>query len=100
MVSMRMRYDVLDGLRGVAAIGVLFYHFGTRLGAPMVVPHGSLAVDFFFILSGFVIAHSYTDKMSHLKLSSFFLMRAKRLLPLSVLGIGMGTVYLLLRWKI
>ena len=95
----RKRYDVLDGLRGVAAIGVLFYHFGIRLDAPIIVRHGYLAVDFFFILSGFVIAHSYAYKFPLLKLSTFIGIRAKRLLPLSILGVLIGSVYLILRWR-
>ena len=100
MTETQKRYDVLDGLRGVAAVGVLIYHFGTRLGAPVLVSHGYLAVDFFFILSGFVIAHSYTNKFPLLSWRSFVAIRAKRLLPLSIVGVFMGTGYLLLRWKV
>lgn len=53
------RYETLDGLRGVAAIGVMLYHIGSWTGRPWVVAHGYLAVDFFFCLSGFVLAHAY-----------------------------------------
>jgi peptidoglycan/LPS O-acetylase OafA/YrhL len=98
MSAPKRRYAILDGLRGVAAIGVLLYHFGSRLGAPATVRHGYLAVDFFFILSGFVVAHSYTSKLESLSLSSFLLIRVKRFLPLSVMGVALGTAYLMMRW--
>jgi peptidoglycan/LPS O-acetylase OafA/YrhL len=89
----------MDALRGLAAIAVLFYHFGTRLGAPVSVAHGYLAVDFFFMLSGFVLAHAYTDKLPALSVARFTLIRAARLLPMSMIGIVIGTVYFLVRWK-
>ena len=51
-------YDILDGLRGVAALMVIVYHvFECFDWTP--VPHGYLAVDFFFVLSGFVIGYAY-----------------------------------------
>lgn len=53
------RYEALDGLRGVAAVGVMLYHVGGWTGRPWLVSHGYLAVDFFFCLSGFVLAHAY-----------------------------------------
>jgi ADP-ribosylglycohydrolase len=53
-------YDILDGLRGVAALMVIVYHvFECFDWSP--VPHGYLAVDFFFVLSGFVIGYAYDD---------------------------------------
>ena len=56
-LASKPRYEILDGLRGVAAVFVLVYHlcethFG--LGAAHPLNHGYLAVDFFFALSGFV----------------------------------------------
>lgn len=53
------RYEALDGLRGVAALGVLLYHLGGWTYRPWLMAHGYLAVDFFFCLSGFVLAHAY-----------------------------------------
>lgn len=53
------RYEALDGLRGVAAVGVMLYHIGGWTGRSWLVSHGYLAVDFFFCLSGFVLAHAY-----------------------------------------
>jgi peptidoglycan/LPS O-acetylase OafA/YrhL len=57
----------LTGVRGVAAVLIVLYHFGNvpLLGpgtAPYYrVPHGYLAVDLFFMLSGFVMAYIYRD---------------------------------------
>ena len=57
------RYDILDGLRGVAAVMVLLYHVFNDAKSFFVWPtpvneffHSFLAVDFFFILSGFVMS--------------------------------------------
>ncbi len=90
----------MDALRGIAAVAVVFYHFGSRLGAPATVVHGYLAVDFFFMLSGFVLAHAYTEKFPRLSLARFILIRTVRLLPMSVFGVLIGTAYLLMRWKV
>ena len=51
-------YDLLDGLRGVAALMVIFYHVFEAFATSPIdqrFNHGYLAVDFFFILSGFVM---------------------------------------------
>ena len=55
-------YDLLDGLRGVAALMVIFYHVFEAFATSPIdqqFNHGYLAVDFFFILSGFVIGYAY-----------------------------------------
>ena len=56
----KAHYDLLDGLRGVAALMVIWYHVFEGYafaggGNIETLNHGYLAVDFFFILSGFVI---------------------------------------------
>jgi peptidoglycan/LPS O-acetylase OafA/YrhL len=78
----------LDALRGVAALGVVGYHFGTRLDLPYLFPRGHLAVDFFFALSGFVIAKAYAQRLAEgtLPLTDFYLLRLVRLLPMIVIG--------------
>jgi peptidoglycan/LPS O-acetylase OafA/YrhL len=91
------RYETLDGLRGVAAIAVLLFHLNAIFNAPALVTHGYLAVDFFFLLSGFVLAHGYSARLRDMTLSRFIHIRARRLLPLSVLGVTLGTVLLLSR---
>ncbi|NCE72113.1 acyltransferase [Odoribacter sp. Z80] len=92
-------YELLDGLRGVAALLVLWYHvyegFAFAGGTPVVggLNHGYLAVDFFFMLSGFVIGYAYDDRWkSHLTLGNFFKRRLIRLHPMVVLGALWGAV--------
>lgn len=92
-------YNLLDGLRGVAALLVVWYHifegFQFASGAPMitVVNHGYLAVDFFFLLSGFVIGYAYDDRVGKtLTLGAFFKRRLIRLHPMVIMGAVIGLV--------
>ncbi|WP_395393420.1 acyltransferase [Novosphingobium sp. BL-8A] len=85
-------FDGLDGLRGVAALAVVVHHSHRILGF-QPLPHGYLAVDFFFILSGFVIAHAYQAKLaSNMSLVQFAKARFDRLYPMLFLGIVAGGV--------
>lgn len=96
------RYELLDGLRGVAAVMVLWYHvFEAFATSPVdqMVNHGYLAVDFFFMLSGFVVAYAYDDRWVSSSSSSFRLTiggfikrRLIRLHPMLVLGMVFGAV--------
>lgn len=67
MVNMKADIRSLTGVRGAAAVIIVIYHFGTFRLDPTSsvtvwsVPHGYLAVDMFFMLSGFVIAYVYAD---------------------------------------
>ena len=86
-------YELLDGLRGVAALLVVFYHIFEGLsfaagGTPITtINHGYLAVDFFFILSGFVIGYAYDDRLGKtMTTSNFFKRRLIRLHPMSDIG--------------
>ncbi|HEY6882390.1 MAG TPA: OpgC domain-containing protein, partial [Polyangiales bacterium] len=58
-----MHYHALDFLRGVSALVVLWKHFSTRVDLPWLAPCGVLAVDFFFVLSGFVVASAYGARL-------------------------------------
>ena len=81
-------YELLDGLRGVAALMVIWYHiFEGFATSPMDqrFNHGYLAVDFFFILSGFVIGYAYDDRWKTMKTKDFFKRRLIRLHPMVVL---------------
>lgn len=89
----KKHFEVLDGLRGVAAISVVLFHmfelvFPDYQTSPL--GHGYLAVDFFFCLSGFVIGYAYDDRMGTASIKSFFKNRFIRLHPLVVLGSVLG----------
>lgn len=88
-------YQILDGLRGVAAIIVICFHLAEPLATghlDNVVNHGYLAVDFFFLLSGFVIGYAYDDRWDKLTVGSFLRRRFERLQPLVVLGMTLGAI--------
>lgn len=83
------RYVTLDGMRGVAALAVAAYHLNASLA-----PNGYLAVDFFFALSGFVLAKAYTDRLSAgTSALRFFQARVIRLYPLFLAGIALGFLH-------
>ncbi|HEY0107930.1 MAG TPA: acyltransferase [Rhizomicrobium sp.] len=83
------RYGTLDGLRGIAAFIVLIGH----LAGPyhVVALHGYLAVDLFFLMSGFVIAASYEAQLqAGGGVAAFLAVRLKRLWPLYALSFAVG----------
>ena len=81
----------LDGLRGVAALSVALIHW---FGARGSLPRGYLAVDFFFMLSGFVIAHAYEARLAKGDMGfwQFVIARVVRLWPLLIAGMLFGAV--------
>jgi peptidoglycan/LPS O-acetylase OafA/YrhL len=91
-------YEILDGLRGVAAVMVLIFHiFETHsiIHTPdhhkdLIIGHGYLAVDFFFVLSGFVIGYAYDDRWGKMGFLAFIKRRIIRLQPMVVLGMILG----------
>lgn len=90
------RYLVLDGLRGVAAISVMLYHFymGTDVA---LFPNATVGVDLFFMLSGFVLAHAYTARFQQGYAYSAYLYRVIiRLYPMLLAGCALGTLALFL----
>ena len=100
-------YDLLDGLRGVAAILVLWYHvfegYAFAANAPIIETpnHAYLAVDFFFILSGFVIAYAYDDRWGKsMSSGNFFKRRLIRLHPMVVMGAVLGVITFLLQGSV
>lgn len=79
----------LDGLRGIAAIVVAVYHLPGLFG--IAIPHADLAVDFFFLLSGWVMAYSYEERIAQgLPARAFFLNRMARLYPLYIVCLGLA----------
>ena len=86
------RFVTMDGLRGVAAIGVMLCHLTTDHSGSLL-PSGPFAVDVFFCLSGFVIAHGYVDRLdSGLGIAAFARARLIRLYPMYLLGLLIGIV--------
>lgn len=82
-------FRTLDALRGLSALAVLFYH----LPVGGLAPRGYLAVDLFFLMSGFVVAHAYEERLrAGWGVGRFLLARLKRLWPLYALGIGLGVL--------
>ena len=86
-------YYVLDGLRGVAAMAVVWFHIFEAFASShldQIINHGYLAVDFFFILSGFVIAYAYDDRWKTMSGFEFIKRRLIRLHPMVVIGALIG----------
>ena len=102
------RYDILDGLRGVASMMVLLYHVFNDAKSFFVWPapvnefyHGFLGVDFFFILSGFVMGYAYDERWltpsqpprgEAMTFWGFVKRRLIRLHPMVVMGVLIGVV--------
>ena len=89
-------YVLLDGLRGVAALLVIWYHVFEGFATSPIdqkFNHGYLAVDFFFILSGFVIGYAYDDRWkTTMTQKEFFKRRLIRLHPMVVMGAVLGAI--------
>ena len=87
-------YELLDGLRGVAALLVVWYHLFEAFATSPVdqrFNHGYLAVDFFFLLSGFVIGYAYDERWGRgRRMRDFIKRRLIRLHPMVVLGALLG----------
>ncbi len=91
-------FVVLDGMRGVAAFAVVALHMLDPLEFHYVPVHAPLAVDFFFALSGFVIAHAYESRLQNeLTFLEFAKIRLIRLYPLMFAGLFLGFVVLSIR---
>lgn len=92
ILKTKQHFEILDGLRGVAAIAIVLFHFMEMVYAPSknFIAHGFLAVDFFFCLSGFVIAYAYDDRIGKMGIKEFFKSRLIRLHPLVILGAVLG----------
>src|SRR6201986_5445931 len=92
--SGKEHFEVLDGLRGTAAfLIVIFQPFNFPFGfkPPLhLMHHAYLAVDFFFGLSGFVVAYAYDDRWTRMTMLQFFRIRLIRLHPLVLIGATLG----------
>lgn len=96
-IKPKKHYEILDGLRGVAAILVVAFHIfeafagGNRF--VQIINHGYLAVDFFFLLSGFVVAYAYDDRWGKMGQWEFYKRRLIRLQPMVILGMIIGAIF-------
>lgn len=92
------RLASLDALRGVAALAVVLFHVCIPLGL-IAAPNGYLAVDFFFLLSGYVLAHAYDRRLREGRAAAWFVrVRLERLYPLAVVGVLMGVAGAAIRY--
>ena len=114
-MNIKPHYLILDGLRGAAALMVLWYHvfegFAFAGGTAIeTFNHGHLGVDFFFMLSGFVISYAYDDRWKTTRLhdnkttsggvfsvGAFFKRRLIRLQPMVVMGALIGLITYLIQ---
>ncbi|MDB5229504.1 MAG: acyltransferase [Chitinophagaceae bacterium] len=88
-------YPILDGLRGVAALMVVAFHLCEAHATnylDQVINHGYLAVDFFFLLSGFVIGYAYDDRWNKMSVGGFIRRRLIRLQPMVIMGMLIGAI--------
>lgn len=93
LLETRPHFEILDGLRGIAAVVVVVFHFmeiAITDYSRNIVAHGYLAVDFFFCLSGFVIAYAYDHRAPQMGFVQFAKLRLIRLQPLVVIGTVLG----------
>lgn len=91
----KLHFPILDGLRGVAALMVVAFHICEAHATSyldQIINHGYLAVDFFFLLSGFVIGYAYDDRWNKLTTGGFIKRRLVRLQPMVIMGMIIGAV--------
>ena len=93
------RYAFLDGLRGLAAFSVLLSHFTQHAGTVQLFASAGLAVDMFFCLSGFVIAHAYQGRLElGMGLGAFMRKRFSRLYPAYLVSCCLGVLALVVKY--
>lgn len=86
------RYLTLDSLRGICALAVALFHYPviSDVSADSFVRNAYLFVDFFFVLSGFVIAKAYEGRLAAPGAkTSFLIKRFGRVWPLHVVMLGL-----------
>src|SRR6478609_8545742 len=99
LLKTKQHFEILDGLRGIAALAVVIFHFMEWVfvdSSKNFIGHGFLAVDFFFCLSGFVMGYAYDERIGKMGIGEFFKLRLIRLHPLVVLGSVLGLLGFLL----
>jgi peptidoglycan/LPS O-acetylase OafA/YrhL len=90
------RFVVLDGLRGAAAVAVVTVHASSPTWKALL-PEAALAVDFFFALSGFVLAHAYGERFRNgLSVFEFVRARCVRFWPMLLAAFILALAYTLI----
>lgn len=95
LLASKPHFQILDGLRGVAALTVVAFHvFEAHATSHLdqTINHGYLAVDFFFVLSGFVVGYAYDDRWGKMSFISFAKRRLIRLHPMVIMGMIVGAI--------
>lgn len=93
LLKSKPHFEILNGLRGLAAVVVVIFHFMEIIITDFsnnFISHGYLAVDFFFCLSGFVITYAYDNRIAGMGLKTFIKLRLIRLQPLVIIGSVLG----------
>lgn len=91
-----IRFEALDSWRGLAAIMVVLFHaqIVSNIRLIGIVRSGEAFVDLFFVLSGFVIAHAYLDRLSTPRdMGRFFVLRLGRLYPLHIFMLALFLLF-------
>ena len=92
----KMRFDILDGMRGIAAFLVMAYHYYIQDGF-LFLQNAFMAVDVFFIISGFVITHTYAPTLARgASIRHYFYQRLIRIYPCFAVGLLLGAIFLLM----
>lgn len=94
-LTTKPHYPILDGLRGVASVIVVAFHLFEAHSTShfdQILNHGYLAVDFFFVLSGFVVGYAYDDRWGKMSVGGFFKRRLIRLQPMVLIGMVFGAI--------
>ena len=93
LLKTRPHFEILNGMRGLSALVIVVFHFMEIIitdFSRIYIAHGFLAVDFFFVLSGFVVAYAYDNRIEGMGLKTFIKLRLIRLQPLVVIGSILG----------
>lgn len=98
MQDQKQRFVYLDAVRGLAALVITFCHFWTLILGKSPIDRVYLAVDFFFVLAGFVSCYAYERRLLvNMSWADFAKRRLIRLYPLYFLGfvIGLGATVIM-----
>jgi peptidoglycan/LPS O-acetylase OafA/YrhL len=96
-----LRFRALDGWRGIAAplIAIFHFHINSTISTSVFVRHSWMLVDFFFVLSGFVVTHAYAGRLETAEdRVTFWKKRFARVWPLHVFMLGLFILLELYRY--